>query len=150
MYCWTGKQGSGVVTHPRRSHPGQGHSQCKGPEVGACCSACSRHGQEACGWGEWREADGDCWLGKEGWNPGSPATPSQAPAARSRHGSPDRPRVPRHKSHYIVFMFHFVFFFLLSYYCLTLGEAKDIIYSSLLYQICVKHLIKRCFHTARD
>lgn len=41
-------------------------------------------------------------------------------------------------------------FFPLSYCGLTLGEAKDIIYSSLLYQICVKHLIKHCFHTARD
>lgn len=91
------------------------------------------------------------WPGWEGLKSGSPATPSLAPAAKSHRGSPDRPCVPRHKSHYIVFMFHFIgFFFPLSYYCLTLGEAKDIIYSSLLYQICVKHLIKRCFHTARD
>lgn len=48
-------------------------------------------------------------------------------------------------------MFHFIgFFFLFSYYCFTLGEAEDIIYSSLLYKICVKHLIKCCFHTARN
>lgn len=49
---------------------------------------------------------------------------------------------------YCIYVSLYWFFF--SYYCLTLGEAKDIIYSSLLYQICVKHLIKRCFPTARD
>lgn len=51
------------------------------------------------------------WPGWEGLKSGSPATPSLAPAAKSHRGSPDRPRVPRHKSHYIVFMFHFIGFF---------------------------------------
>lgn len=88
--------------------------------------------------------DGDCWLGKEGWNPGSPATPSQAPAARSRHGSPDRPRVLDTSPITLYLCFTLLFFpplLLLSHS----GDKRYNIFIFIFYQICVKHLIKTLF-----
>lgn len=100
-----------------------------------------------------------------GWKP-VPVLGSPGPVGRGCNLAPQRPgpRLPPQSrtmaapighasldtSPITLYLCFTLLFFFLSYYCLTLGEAKDIIYSSLLYQICVKHLIKRCFHTARD
>lgn len=49
------------------------------------------------------------WARRD-WSP-APGNPVPSPSGRVAHGGPDRPRVPLHKSHYVVFMFHFIVFY---------------------------------------